>query len=183
MAEVVADGPREQGKNSEFDERFVFAIRWEWAEKNPIERTSERETHAGSRCADSGRDHGIAREIAATSTDSRGAGCVYGSRRGELIGLQWEDVDFENLVIHVRLSVVIMVSGSPKTEAPAKGRSSRCGLGQLDPEAETRWSLQQGNGLGFRFVDDEGQETVVAGNAVASARTPSSEGCKDREGE
>ena len=52
-----------------------------------------------------------------------------------------------------------------------------------EPEAETRWSLQQGNGLGFRFVDDEGQETVVAGNAVASARTPSSEGCKDREGE
>jgi len=26
-----------------------------------------------------------------------------GLRRGELIGLQWEDVDFENLVIHVRV--------------------------------------------------------------------------------
>ena len=32
-----------------------------------------------------------------------------GLRRGELIGLQWTDVDFENLVIHVRRSVVMMV--------------------------------------------------------------------------
>jgi integrase len=34
-----------------------------------------------------------------------------GLRRGELIGLQWQDVDFENLVIHVRRSVVMMVAG------------------------------------------------------------------------
>jgi integrase len=43
-----------------------------------------------------------------------------GLRRGELIGLQWLDVDFENLVIHVRRSVVMMVAGTPKTEASAK---------------------------------------------------------------
>src|SRR5260370_23929366 len=43
-----------------------------------------------------------------------------GLRRRELIGMQWEDVDFENLVIHVRRSVVMMVQGSPKTEASAK---------------------------------------------------------------
>jgi integrase len=41
-------------------------------------------------------------------------------RRGELIGSQWGDVDFENLVIHVRRSVVMMVQGAPKTEASAK---------------------------------------------------------------
>ena len=43
-----------------------------------------------------------------------------GLRRGELIGLQWQDVDFEDLVIHVRRSVVMMVEGAPKTEASAK---------------------------------------------------------------
>lgn len=43
-----------------------------------------------------------------------------GLRRGELIGLQWADVDFENLAIHVRRSVVMMVQGTPKTEASAK---------------------------------------------------------------
>jgi len=42
-----------------------------------------------------------------------------GLRRGELIGLQWEDVDLENLIIHGRRSVVIMVQGAPKTEASA----------------------------------------------------------------
>ena len=43
-----------------------------------------------------------------------------GLRRGQLIGLQWADVDFENLVIHVRRSVVMMVQVTPKTEASAK---------------------------------------------------------------
>jgi len=47
-------------------------------------------------------------------------GAFTGLRRGELIGLQWEDVDFENLVIHVRRSVVMMVQGAPKAEASAK---------------------------------------------------------------
>ena len=43
-----------------------------------------------------------------------------GLRRGELIGLQWQDVDFESLLVHVRRSVVMMVEGTPKTEASAK---------------------------------------------------------------
>ncbi len=43
-----------------------------------------------------------------------------GLRRGELIGLQWRDVDFDDLVVHVRRSVVMMVQGAPKTEASAK---------------------------------------------------------------
>jgi integrase len=37
-----------------------------------------------------------------------------------MIGLQWQDVDFETLVIHVRRSVVMMVDGVPKTEASSK---------------------------------------------------------------
>jgi integrase len=43
-----------------------------------------------------------------------------GLRRGELIGLRWQDVDFEALVIHIRRSVVMMVEGLPKTEASSK---------------------------------------------------------------
>jgi integrase len=43
-----------------------------------------------------------------------------GLRRGELIGLRWEDVDFENRVLHVRRSVVAMVEGVPKTESSQK---------------------------------------------------------------
>ena len=43
-----------------------------------------------------------------------------GLRRGELIGLRWQDVDFENLILHIRRSVVAMLEGAPKTEASLK---------------------------------------------------------------
>jgi integrase len=43
-----------------------------------------------------------------------------GLRRGELIRLRWEDVEFEELAVHVRRSVVAMVEGAPKTEASQK---------------------------------------------------------------
>ena len=43
-----------------------------------------------------------------------------GLRRGELIGLRWQDVDFESLILHIRRSVAAMVEGAPKTEASLK---------------------------------------------------------------
>jgi integrase len=60
-----------------------------------------------------------------------------GLRRGELIGLRWQDVDFENLVLHIRRSVVAMVEGAPKTEASLKDVP-------LDAQtAESLWAWKQ----------------------------------------
>jgi integrase len=42
---------------------------------------------------------------------------VTGLRRGELVGLKWEDIDFEHGRIHIRRSLVDQVEGEPKTEA------------------------------------------------------------------
>jgi integrase len=42
---------------------------------------------------------------------------VTGLRRGELVGLKWADIDFENGKIHIRRSLVDQIAGEPKTEA------------------------------------------------------------------
>jgi integrase len=43
-----------------------------------------------------------------------------GLRVGELLGLKWEDVDFERDVIHIKRSIVKQRMGPPKTEASQK---------------------------------------------------------------
>jgi integrase len=43
------------------------------------------------------------------------AAALTGLRRGELFGLQWHDVEFDDAVIHVRRSIVDQVVGSTKT--------------------------------------------------------------------
>jgi len=45
---------------------------------------------------------------------------VTGLRRGELAGLKWQDIDFQNLQIDVQRSVVDQVVGRCKTEASQK---------------------------------------------------------------
>jgi len=100
---------------------YSHAIRWEWAEKNPI--TSVRQSATRQKTPDVLTPE----EIVAILTELPNPlatmielDAFTGLRRGELIGLRWEDVDFENLVVHVRRSVVAMVEGAPKTEASQK---------------------------------------------------------------
>jgi integrase len=45
---------------------------------------------------------------------------VTGLRRGELVGLKWEDIDFHNSKLHVRRSVVDQKEGLPKTQLSKK---------------------------------------------------------------
>jgi len=45
---------------------------------------------------------------------------VTGLRMGELAGLKWKDVDFDNLLLHVERSIVYQVVGRCKTEASKK---------------------------------------------------------------
>jgi integrase len=100
---------------------FSHAIRWEWSAKNPI--TSVRQSAKRLRTPDVLTPQELAALLAKLPEPLRTAAeldAFTGLRRGELIGLQWRDVDFENLVIHVRRSVVMMVEGLPKTEASSK---------------------------------------------------------------
>jgi integrase len=100
---------------------YSHAIRWEWTEKNPI--TSVRQSAKRQKVPDILTPEEIAailQEVPEPLRTMIELDAFTGLRRGELIGLRWEDVDFENLVLHVRRSVVVMVEGAPKTEASQK---------------------------------------------------------------
>ncbi len=100
---------------------YSHAIRWEWAEKNPIK--SVRQSAKRMCTPDVLTPEEITALLGKLPEPLRTAcelDAFTGLRRGELIGLQWQDVDFEDLVIHVRRSVVLIVAGTPKTEASAK---------------------------------------------------------------
>lgn len=100
---------------------FSHAIRWEWADKNPI--TSVRQSAKRQKAPDVLIPEEIVAILGELPNPLRmmiELDAFTGLRRGELIGLRWEDVDFEQLVLHVRRSVVAMVEGAPKTEASQK---------------------------------------------------------------
>lgn len=100
---------------------YSHAIRWEWTDRNPI--TSVRQSSKRQRAPDVLTAEEIAAILEEMSDPLRTMvelDAFTGLRRGELIGLRWEGVDFEDLVLHVRRSVVAMVEGVPKTEASRK---------------------------------------------------------------
>jgi integrase len=100
---------------------YSHAIRWEWTEKNPI--TSVRQSAKRQKAPDVLTPEEIMaflKELPDPLRTMVELDAFTGLRRGELIGLRWQDVDFENLVLHIRRSVVAMVEGAPKTEASLK---------------------------------------------------------------
>lgn len=100
---------------------FSHAIRYEMADKNPI--TAVRQSAKRQRTPvilEPAELHRLfdlleLRERAMIVTDA-----LTGIRRGELMGLKWEDLDFIQREINVVRSVVDQVEGKCKTEASAK---------------------------------------------------------------
>jgi integrase len=100
---------------------YSHAIRWEWADRNPIR--SVRQSAKRQKAPDVLTPEeitAILEELADPLRTMIELDAFTGLRRGELIGLRWADVDFEQHVLHVRRSVVAMVEGMPKTEASQK---------------------------------------------------------------
>src|SRR6516164_2635762 len=116
----LARGSRAKIRNT-LSALYSHAIRWEWAEKNPI--TSVRQSAKRQKAPDVLTPEEIMAFLKELSDPLRmmiELDAFTGLRRGELIGLRWQDVDFESLILRVRRSVVAMVEGAPKTEASLK---------------------------------------------------------------
>ena len=106
---------------------FNHAIRWGLTDRNPISGPNRgsgvRQSSKRLRVPDILEIQEIQAIVAKLQLRERVLLCLdmaTGLRRGELAGLKWEDIDFEQLVIDVHRSVVNQVVGRCKTEASTK---------------------------------------------------------------
>lgn len=102
---------------------FNHAIRYEWLPQfaNPISKV--RQSAKRERIPDVlevSEFQALLQELSLRERTLVALDGVTGLRRGELIGLKWCDVDFEQLQINVTRSVVHQVVGNCKTEASQK---------------------------------------------------------------
>ncbi len=106
---------------------FNHAIRWGFADRNPISGPNRgagvRQSSKRVRIPDILEVSEMQAIVARLQLRERVLlflVMVTGLRRGELSGIQWGDIDFANLLIDVRRSVVDQVVGRCKTEASQK---------------------------------------------------------------
>jgi integrase len=106
---------------------FNHAIRWEFTDRNPITgpvrgsgvRQSSKREHIPE-ILEIEEMRALLAELGLRERVLVFLDMVTGLRRGELTGLQWGDVDFQNLLLRVERSVVDLVVGKCKTEASKK---------------------------------------------------------------
>jgi integrase len=95
---------------------YEHAMRYGWATANPIRQVRQSAKRLSE--PDVLTVEEIAAILAGLSEPCRTitlAAVLTGLRRGELFGLQWQDVEFDSAVIHVRRSIVDQIVGSTKT--------------------------------------------------------------------
>jgi integrase len=120
---------------------FNHAIRYEWLSQNanPISkvRQSAKREHIPD-VLDVSEFQALLQELSLRERTLVALDGITGLRRGELIGLKWSDIDFENLQINVTRSVVHQVVGNCKTEASQKPVPLESSVG------EDLWLWKQG---------------------------------------
>lgn len=117
---------------SVFGVQFQHALRYGWAERNPIRQV--RQSAKRRREPDVLTYEEVLTLLTLLPPLARTmvlVAAVTGLRRGEVVGIKWEDIDFVNGAIHVRRSLVDRIEGPPKTEASKRPIPLVCGLAQV----------------------------------------------------
>jgi integrase len=102
---------------------FNHAIRYEWLSQNANPISKVRQSAKRERIPDVldvCEFQTLLQELSLRERTLVALDGITGLRRGELIGLKWDDIDFENLQVNVIRSVVHQVVGNCKTEASQK---------------------------------------------------------------
>lgn len=111
-----ADGTKSKTK-AVFSVLYQHALRYGWASRNPIREV--RQSAKRQQTPDILTPEEVNVLLTLLPDYARTmvvVAAVTGLRRGELVGLRWEDVDFEKGRIQVRRSLVDQIAGEPKTE-------------------------------------------------------------------
>ena len=116
----LANGSKAKIRNI-FHALYSHSQRYEWHDRNPITKVRQSAQRAKEPdILDVGELTGLLEALPDPFRSMVFTAAATGLRRGEFIGLKWEDVDFDGRLIHQRRSVVNQNIGKLKTVASAK---------------------------------------------------------------
>ena len=158
---------------------FNHARRYEWTDRNPIALV--RQSAKRERIPEVLTEEELRALIPQLSDRDRTLvlldACT-GLRVGELLGLKWSDVDFENGLLHVTRSVVSQIVGACKTEASQKPVPLDSFLAQVLRQWRSCCSYNQNDDWVFASPLTKGQQPYWPENLMKRGIRPAAKRAK-----
>jgi integrase len=121
LGSLALANPTKAKMRNVFHALYSHAQRYEWHDRNPITKVRQSaQRQKEPDILDVEELTGLLKAIPEPFRSMVFVAAATGLRRGEMIGLKWEDIDFEAGLIHPRRSVVSQNVGKLKTVASGK---------------------------------------------------------------